>query len=169
MRLFQHFSGCILSLTPCADTRLNLFPFQVCQVCQETLADPKALVEHKRALHSDSICYICAKSYLTLSDLNLHISRMHPGMDNLGSIPENAKHKPVKVPKATKVGFQHFMRTYLCRSDAFLILKIFLSSSKSFIDYHTGAALPGGRGGLGPPSFQRITYKGYVQAHPLFT
>ena len=78
---------------------------QVCQVCQETLADPKALVEHKRALHSDSICYICAKSYLTLSDLNLHISRMHPGMDNLGSIPENAKHKPVKVPKATKVCF----------------------------------------------------------------
>ena len=78
---------------------------QVCQVCQETLADPKALVEHKRALHSDSICYICAKSYLSLSDLNLHISRMHPGMDNLGSIPENAKHKPVKVPKATKVGF----------------------------------------------------------------
>jgi len=70
---------------------------QVCQVCQETLADPKDLVEHKRAVHSNDICYICAKSYLTLSDLNLHISRMHPEMANLGSIPENAKNKPIKV------------------------------------------------------------------------
>ena len=84
---------------------LNLLFFflKVCQVCQETLADPKDLVEHKRAVHSNDICYICAKSYLTLSDLNLHISRMHPEMANLGSIPENAKNKPIKVVGDKKV------------------------------------------------------------------
>lgn len=81
---------------------------QTCQVCQETLADPKALVEHRRAVHSNDICYICAKSYLTLSDLNLHISRMHPEMANLGVskltgsesgkiVELSAKHKPIKI------------------------------------------------------------------------
>ena len=48
---------------------------QLCHLCQETFPDPKALVEHKRAQHSNEICYICAKSFLNLSDLNLHISR----------------------------------------------------------------------------------------------
>ena len=70
---------------------------QQCQVCHETLPDPKALVEHKRQIHSNDICYICAKSYLNLSDLNLHISRMHPEMANLGQDHENAKHKPIKL------------------------------------------------------------------------
>jgi hypothetical protein len=72
---------------------------QTCSVCQEILPDPKALVEHRRAVHSNDICYICAKSYLTLSDLNMHISRMHPEMGNLGkgNAPENAKHKPIKI------------------------------------------------------------------------
>ena len=70
---------------------------QQCQVCHETLPDPKALVEHKRQIHSNDICYICAKSYLSLSDLNLHISRMHPEMANLGQDHENAKHKPIKL------------------------------------------------------------------------
>ena len=70
---------------------------QQCQVCHETLPDPKALVEHKREIHSNDICYICAKSYLSLSDLNLHISRMHPEMANLGQDHENAKHKPIKL------------------------------------------------------------------------
>ena len=76
---------------------------QECQVCHEMLPDPKALVEHKRSVHSNDICYICAKSYLNLSDLNLHISRMHPEMANLGqACPENAKHKPIKLLSTKK-------------------------------------------------------------------
>ena len=63
---------------------------QVCQLCQETLPDPKAMVEHKRSQHSNEICYICAKSFLNVSDLNLHISRMHP-KDHHGQF------KPVKI------------------------------------------------------------------------
>lgn len=77
---------------------------QKCPFCQEILPDPKALVEHKRSLHSNDICYICAKSFLTLSDLNLHISRMHPEMANLGSEAgkESAKHKPIKITRDKK-------------------------------------------------------------------
>ena len=67
---------------------------QVCQVCQETLADPKAMVEHKRSQHSNEICYICAKSFLNVSDLNLHISRMHPEADLQ---EHHAKWKPIKI------------------------------------------------------------------------
>ena len=78
---------------------------QVCHLCQETLPDPKAMVEHKRARHSNEICYICAKSFLNLSDLNLHISRMHPeAITTTGLGQENAKIKPIKIsaPKEEK-------------------------------------------------------------------
>ena len=70
---------------------------QVCQVCQETLPDPKAMVEHKRSQHSNETCYICAKSFLNVSDLNLHISRMHPEIEETVQDQNAAKLKPVKI------------------------------------------------------------------------
>ena len=41
----------------------------------------------------------------------------------------------------------------------------------NFVDKYenAGAAEPGGQGGLGPPTFQRINNKEYVLAHPVFT
>ena len=78
---------------------------QVCNICDETLPDPKALVEHKRSQHSNDICYVCAKSFLCLSDLNLHISRMHPEMSDANLDPNDHVVKVAMVKeKASKGG-----------------------------------------------------------------
>ena len=39
---------------------------QTCEICQEVLADPKALLEHKRNVHANNVCFICAKVILAL-------------------------------------------------------------------------------------------------------
>ena len=73
---------------------------QTCPICQEILADPKALLEHKKSAHSNFVCYICAKSLMTLDSLNSHLSKQHPEVEKnvaLGPALENSKHKPVKV------------------------------------------------------------------------
>ena len=49
---------------------------QTCSICQEVVPDPTALLEHKRNVHSNNICYICAKSLLTQEALNNHILRL---------------------------------------------------------------------------------------------
>ena len=73
---------------------------QTCQICQETVPDPKALFEHKKTAHSNFVCYICAKSLMTLYSLNAHLSTMHPEVEKnlaVGTDLENARHKPIKV------------------------------------------------------------------------
>ena len=46
---------------------------QTCEICQEVLADPKALLEHKRNVHANNVCFICAKVILALLFQNMHI------------------------------------------------------------------------------------------------
>ena len=43
---------------------------QTCQICQDVVPDPKALLEHKRNQHSSCMCFICGKSFLTIGKSN---------------------------------------------------------------------------------------------------
>ena len=86
---------------------------QTCKRCQEILPDPKALVEHKRSVHSNDICYICAKSFLTLSDLNLHISRMHQ-LENLDGVKlTNSKKDQTMCEICSKMVLSHNIKLHM--------------------------------------------------------
>ena len=75
---------------------------QNCNVCNEVLEDPKALLEHRKSIHSNDICYICAKAFLNLADLQNHIARLHPEMANIAEDAEVAASKIKRNPRKEK-------------------------------------------------------------------